>query len=275
MTLQEALEYGKEYLEARHILDSHIDAWYLLEYVIKEDRSYFFLHQKEQMEPEKEQQFITYLKQRGDNIPLQHITKEQEFMGLTFSVNEHVLIPRQDTEILVEEVLKRVREDMSILDMCTGSGCIIISLKHEKPTIQAFASDISQKALTVARQNAKNLDVSVTFLKSDLFQEINDKFDIIVSNPPYIKTAVVDSLMVEVKEHEPLLALDGSSDGLFFYKEIISKARMHLKPEGFLCFEIGYDQGEDVSSFMKEAGFQDIIVIKDLAGLDRVVIGNT
>lgn len=275
MTLQEALKYGKEYLEARHILDSHIDAWYLLEYVINADRSYFFLHQKDQMEPEKERQYISYLKQRGDHIPLQHITKKQEFMGLSFYVNEHVLIPRQDTEVLVEEVLKRVREDMRILDMCTGSGCIIISLKHEKPSIQAFASDISEKALAVARQNAKNLDTSVTFLQSDLFQEINDKFDIIVSNPPYIPTAVVDSLMVEVKQHEPLIALDGSADGLFFYKEIISKAKMHLKPEGFLCFEIGYDQGEDVSSLMKEAGFHNIIVIKDLAGLDRIVVGNT
>lgn len=275
MTLQEALDYGKEYLEARHILDSHIDAWYLLEYVIKADRSYFFLHQKDQMESEKERQYITYLKQRGDHIPLQHITREQEFMGLTFCVNEHVLIPRQDTEVLVEEVLKRVREDMTILDMCTGSGCIIISIKREKPSIQAFASDISKKALAVARLNAKNLDASVTFIQSDLFQEINDKFDIIVSNPPYIKTAVVDRLMVEVKEHEPLLALDGSADGLYFYKEIISKARIHLKPEGFLCFEIGYDQGEDVFFLMKEAGFQNIIIIKDLAGLDRAIIGNT
>ncbi|KAB1438143.1 peptide chain release factor N(5)-glutamine methyltransferase [Candidatus Galacturonibacter soehngenii] len=275
MTLQEALEYGKKYLESRHILDSHIDAWYLLEYVIKADRSYFFLHQKEQMEPEKEQLYITYLKQRGEHIPLQHITKQQEFMGLTFCVNEHVLIPRQDTEILVEEVLKRVRKDMTILDMCTGSGCIIISLKHEKPSIQAFASDISEKALAVARQNAKNLDAPVTFIQSDLFQEINDTFDIIVSNPPYIKTAVVDSLMAEVKEHEPLIALDGSVDGLFFYKEIISKAKRHLNARGFLCFEIGFDQGEDVSSLMKESGFHNVVVIKDLAGLDRVVIGNT
>lgn len=275
MTLQEALEYGKEYLEARHILDSHIDAWYLLEHVIKANRSYFFLHQKDLMEPEKEQQYFMYLKQRGEHIPLQHITKEQEFMGLTFCVNEHVLIPRQDTEILVEEVLKRIKEDMTILDMCTGSGCIIISLKHEKPSIQAFASDISEKALAVARQNAKNLLESVTFIQSDLFQEINNQFDIIVSNPPYIPTAVVDSLMMEVKEHEPLLALDGSADGLFFYKEIIGKAKMYLKPKGFLCFEIGYDQGEEVSSLMKEAGFLNIVIIKDLAGLDRVIIGNT
>lgn len=275
MTLQEALEYGKGYLESRNIMDGQLDAWYLLEYVIKENRTYFLLHQKDELEIKKEQKFLEYLKLRGEHVPLQYITKVQEFMGLSFSVNENVLIPRQDTEILVEEVLKRVKKDMTVLDMCTGSGCIIVSLKHEKPAINAFASDISDKALMVATENAKNNQTDVTFIRSDMFDKIQDQFDIIVSNPPYIPTQVVQGLMEEVKNHEPMLALDGKEDGLFFYREIIKKAKTYLKPNGFLCFEIGYDQGEDVSLLMERAGFINIIIIKDLAGLDRVVIGNT
>jgi release factor glutamine methyltransferase len=181
---------------------------------------------------------LKYLERRGNHIPLQHITGEQEFMGLTFKVNDHVLIPRQDTEILVEEALKRLKPDMSVLDMCTGSGCIIISLKYEKPQITAFASDISNKALTVAKD-------------------------------------IVEGLMEEVKNHEPRIALDGMEDGLYFYKEIIKRAKEHLNPCGFLCFEIGYDQGEAVTNLMMDEGFYNVSVIKDLAGLDRVVIGNT
>lgn len=275
MTLQEALEYGKNYLKEKQIADSQLDAWYLLSYVLKENRSYFLMHQMDVLLVEKEEEYKKYLMQRGEHIPLQHITREQEFMGLTFAVNEHVLIPRQDTEVLVEEVLKRLQPGMSVLDLCTGSGCIIISLKHEKPEINAFASDISTHALKMAEQNAQSIGTTVRFLQSDLFHEVREKFDLIVSNPPYIKTDVVKELMVEVKEHEPMLALDGREDGLYFYKSIIKDAKYYLRPQGFLCFEIGYDQGKAVSTLMQEAGFQDIHVIKDLTGLDRVVIGNT
>ncbi|WP_099468827.1 peptide chain release factor N(5)-glutamine methyltransferase [Konateibacter massiliensis] len=275
MTLQEAFDYGKNYLKDKNILDYQLDAWYLLEYTIKADRSYFLLHQQEELEADQEKDYMACLQLRGNHIPLQHITKEQEFMGLTFQVNENVLIPRQDTEVLVEEVQKRLKSGMTVLDMCTGSGCIIISLKHQKSDITAFGSDISDKALEVAKENAKRNDTDVSFVKSDMFAEIQGAFDIIVSNPPYIPTEVIGGLMEEVKEHEPMLALDGKEDGLYFYREIIQKARGYLKQGGFLCFEIGHDQGEEVSALMREVGFQDVAVIKDLAGLDRVVVGNT
>lgn len=275
MTLQEAFEYGRNYLEQKHIQDSQIDAWYLLEYVIKQNRSYFLLHQKDKLEKEQEILYKEYLEMRAMHIPLQHITREQEFMGLTFMVNENVLIPRQDTEILVEEAGKRIGKNMAVLDLCTGSGCIIISLKNGNNDIDAYACDISSKALEVANENAKRNKAKVTLIQSNLFEKIQGKYDIIVSNPPYIPTEVIKGLMEEVREHEPMLALDGMEDGLYYYKEIVSKAPYYLKPDGFLCFEIGYDQGEEVSSLMKENGFKNIKVIKDLAGLNRVVIGNT
>lgn len=275
MTLQEALQYGKDYLEKNHINDSSIDAWYLLEYVIKENRSYFFLHQKEELTMDQEKLYLELLELRGRHIPLQHITKEQEFMGLTFKVNENVLIPRQDTEILVESVMSRLTDSMSVLDMCTGSGCIIISLKKGKNNMNAYGVDISSKALEVAIENAGLHAAEVKFIQSNLFENVEGKFDIIVSNPPYIPTKVIEGLSKEVREHEPILALDGMEDGLFFYRKIVSNSVLHLKQDGALCFEIGHDQGEAVSNMMKATGFTDVKVIKDLAGLDRVVIGNT
>lgn len=275
MTLKEALGYGKSYLKKQNILEYELDAWYLLEHTIKENKTYFLLHQCEELEEEKERLYRNYLMKRGNHIPLQHITKEQEFMGFNFLVNENVLIPRQDTEVLVEEVLKRLKKDMSVLDMCTGSGCIIISLKKLKPDIFAYACDISDKALEVAKENARKNQTAVCFEQGNLFEMINDKFDVIVSNPPYIPTKEIQELMEEVKEYEPMLALDGKEDGLYYYRELIKQAGTYLLPNGFLCFEIGYDQGEAVSMLMKEAGFVNIVTIKDLAGLDRVVIGNT
>lgn len=275
MTLQEALEYGKDYLQSRKIVDGQLDAWYLLEYVMQKDRTYYYLHQNDELEKQKEFDYKEVLRLRGEHTPLQHITQEQEFMGFSFYVNEHVLIPRQDTEILVEEVLKRVKKNMIILDMCTGSGCIIVSIKGKSADVTAYASDISKEALTVAKENAKKNKTEISFIQSNLFDTIQGKYDIIVSNPPYIPTKVVQELMEEVKEHEPVIALDGKEDGLYFYREIIRSAGEYLNPKGFLCFEIGYDQGEAVSLLMKEAGFCQVVVIKDLAGLDRVVIGNT
>jgi release factor glutamine methyltransferase len=243
--------------------------------VIKENRSYFLIHQQDELNQEQELLYKEFIETRGRHIPLQHITQEQEFMGLNFKVNENVLIPRQDTEILVEEVLARLKDNMSVLDMCTGSGCIIISLKNGKNSIKASAADISTKALEVARENARLNDVEINFVQSNLFENIEGKFNIIVSNPPYIPTKVIDGLMEEVRVHEPMIALDGMEDGLYFYREIIKNSLKYLNQGGSLCFEIGYDQGEAVSSMMKETGFINIKVIKDLAGLDRVVIGNT
>jgi len=275
MTLQEALQYGKKYLEDKNIEDSQIDAWYLLEYVIKENRSYFLMHQQDVLEEAAQKLYLDLIERRGKRIPLQHITNEQEFMGLTFKVNEDVLIPRQDTEILVENVLSRTTDNMAVLDMCTGSGCIIISLKNRKKNITATGVDVSAKALEVAKENAANNGTCVDFIQSDLFENVTGKFDIIVSNPPYIPTEVIEGLMDEVRLHDPFIALDGKEDGLYFYREIIKNAVSYLNQGGFLCFEIGHDQGVDVSYLMKKAGFDNISVIKDLAGLDRVVIGNT
>lgn len=206
-------------------------------------------------------------------------------MGLTFIVNEHVLIPRQDTEVLVEEVMRYLHDGMRILDMCTGSGCILLSLLRYSNDCTGVGIDISGDALRVARENAERIlgvqaveQSRITLLQGDLFEALEksdagNKFDIIVSNPPYIKTDVIDSLMPEVREHEPRLALDGREDGLFFYREIITRAGSFLAGGGMLFLEIGYDQGEEVRLLMEKAGYTDIEVIKDYAGLDRVVCG--
>ena len=190
-------------------------------------------------------------------------------MGLEFQVNENVLIPRQDTEILVEEVLK-VCHGKTVLDLCTGTGCIIISLTKLGKVKEATASDISYKALEVARLNATNHKVSI---ESDLFEKIDGKYDIIVSNPPYITSKDMENLMPEVKDYEPRLALDGSEDGLLYYRRIVREARRHLKDNGMIFFEIGYNQGEEVQELLRKEGFVDISLYKDLAGLDRLVSG--
>ena len=188
-------------------------------------------------------------------------------------MNEHVLVPRQDTEVLVESVLEVLKPGMNVLDMCTGSGCILISLMKLGGQVSGAGVDISGEALQVACQNAEKLGVETRFLHSDLFTEVEEKYDVIVSNPPYIRTAVIEELKEEVKFHDPFLALDGKEDGLYFYRNIIEEASDYLKPRGRLYFEIGHDQGEDVSRLMREAGFSDVTVKKDLAGLDRVVFG--
>lgn len=193
-------------------------------------------------------------------------------MGLSFAVNPHVLIPRQDTEILVEEAQKRIHAGMDALDLCTGSGCIIVSLSKYAP-IHAAASDISAQALKTAKENAKRHGVTVDFIESDLFEGITSRYDIIVSNPPYIPTEEIKTLMPEVREFEPFLALDGKEDGLFFYRKIIREANSHLKPDGFLLLEIGCGQGKDVACLMEAEGYKEITIRKDLSGLDRIVIG--
>lgn len=194
-------------------------------------------------------------------------------MGLSFHVNSNVLIPRQDTETLVEEALKVVKPGMKVLDMCTGSGCIIISILKNVPEIEGLGVDISKQALIVAKENAGSNEVAVEFERSNLFEKITDKFDVIVSNPPYIPTDDILGLMPEVANFEPREALDGSADGLEFYRRIIKDSREHLKENGWILFEIGCDQGAAVSEMLDYAGFKEIRVIKDLARNDRVVIG--
>ena len=273
MTLEEALSFGKKTLEEAGIVEAALDAWYLLEYVGKFDRSYYYLRYKEELTEDLAQEYEGLLKKRAERIPLQYITGVQNFMGLALKVNSNVLIPRQDTEILVETALGVIRPGMRVLDLCTGPGCIIISLMHFAKEITGIGSDISKQALLTAKAKAKGNDVEVEWVRSDLFQNITGTFDVIVSNPPYIPTRVIDTLMPEVRDFEPVDALDGREDGLFFYEKIIGESGPFLNAGGYLIFEIGHDQGEAVSAMMKQAGFEGVRVIRDLSGLNRVVCG--
>lgn len=273
MNLSSALLYGRKTLEEAGISDAQVDAWQLLEFTCGCDRTYYYLHMDEELMKEQESAYRACIHKRAQRVPLQHITGKAYFMGLEFQVNEHVLVPRFDTEVLVEEVLKHIKGGEHILDMCTGSGCILLSILHERPACTGVGADISENALKVARQNAELLKLSADFICTNLFEQIVQKYDIIVSNPPYIRTSVIATLEDEVKKHEPMLALDGLEDGLHFYRNIISKAADYLKDEGLLCFEIGHDQGLQVLELMQEAGYQKVRIIKDLSGLDRVVLG--
>lgn len=258
--------------------EAALDARLLLEHVCGTDRNTLLVHGDRAVSEEEYERYRRLIEKRGQHIPLQHLTGEQEFMGLTFKVNKHVLVPRQDTEILVEEVMKNLHDGMRILDMCTGSGCILLSLLQYSNNCVGVGGDLSAEALTVAEANYAGLkegkpDMDAVFLQGNLFENVTQKFDIIVSNPPYIRTDVIDTLMPEVREHEPLMALDGMADGLYFYREITKEAKAHLNRGGMLYYEIGYDQAEAVTEILEKEGYQGIEVVKDFAGLDRVVYG--
>ncbi len=267
-------QIGKEQLQKAGIMDAELDARLLLEFICHTDRNALYAHGDQEIEDEKMQDFLQLIEKRAVHIPLQHLTGEQNFMGLDFLVNEHVLIPRQDTEILVEEIMRDLHDGIRILDMCTGSGCILLSLLHYSNDCSGVGVDVSEDALAVARQNADRLaEKQAVFIQSDLFEKVEGSFDLIVSNPPYIRSQEIAGLMPEVREHEPHLALDGKDDGLHFYREIIKGAMPHLKRGGQLFFEIGYDQGEAVQALLAANGYTEIAVVKDYAGLDRVVYG--
>lgn len=273
MTYREAIHLGEKVLSIAGVPDVKTDAWLLFEYVAKIDRNYYYTYIDEEITEQTLAEYECALKKRAERIPVQYITGETEFMGLPFKVNSNVLIPRQDTETLVEEALKVIRPGMKVLDICTGSGCIIISIMHFAKEIEGFASDISRHAINLAKENAKMNNVSVTFETGDLFDHIRGNYDVIVSNPPYIRTEEIPKLMPEVQNFEPVQALDGKEDGLYFYRRIVEEAKEYLNPNGFLLFEIGYDQGKEVSKLMENAGYKNVKVIKDLAGNDRVVSG--
>lgn len=281
LTLKQLYKVGTVKLAEEGIEEFSLDAWYLLEYVTGVSKAMYFAEPERAVSEENADRYIDCIRRRAAHIPLQHITGEQEFMGYPFYVNEHVLIPRQDTETLVEEAIRVMRPKMKILDMCTGSGCIVLSIlkmcreKYYMTELQGIGADVSEEALKVARENGRRLEVPVTWIQSDLFAKIpeEEKYDVIVSNPPYIETAVIDTLQEEVRLHDPYIALDGKEDGLYFYRRIISEAGKYLKPQGKLMFEIGCDQAEAVEELMKNAGYEQITVKKDLAGLDRVVYG--
>ena len=271
-TYRDLLQAACEHLEKHGIADAEMDAWFLLAHVFGINRVDYLLDGQKELQKDKTLEYMELVRKRASHIPLQHLTGTQEFMGLEFEVNEHVLIPRQDTEILVEEVL-RVSEDKSVLDLCTGSGCILISLAKLGRIKSGVGIDISDNALQVAGRNAKRLNADVTLINSDLYKNVGGKYDIIVSNPPYIKTTDLVSLMPEVRDHEPRPALEGGRDGLTFYKRIIKDLDRFLNPGGYVFFEIGYDQGEAVKEMLQLAGFIDVCIKKDFSGHDRVVYG--
>lgn len=278
MTYRECYEQGCRTLQAAGIEEAALDARLLLEAVCGTDRNDLLVHGEQPVAPEAEEKYLNWIRQRAEHIPLQQLTGEQGFMGLTFNVNEHVLIPRQDTEILVEEVLKELHDGMRVLDMCTGSGCILLSLLHYSNDCEGLGVDLSAEALEVAGRNVLKVLTPekaehAHFLQSDLFEKVEGKFEIIVSNPPYIVSAEVEKLMPEVRDHEPRMALDGTEDGLYFYRRIIEEAGKYLVSSGMLFFEIGYDQGQAVSELMRTEGYCDVQVVQDYAGLDRVVLG--
>ena len=269
-TYNQLLQVGRELLKQQKIADADVDAWYLLAHVLKINRTDLLMRGDLPVEEAAEENYRKRLEQRALHIPLQHITGAQEFMGIEFAVNGDVLIPRQDTETLVEEVLKYCK-DKSVLDMCTGSGCIIISLAKLGGVARAVGADLSEKALAVAADNVLKHRVSVELLQSNLFGMVEGSFDIIVSNPPYIPSDDIADLMPEVRDYEPRMALDGRGDGLEFYRCISKAAKKHLNPNGLIFYEIGYNQGEAVRKILEQEGFTDVTIKKDLSGLDRVV----
>ena len=294
MTRREAYEYGVEQLEAEGIENADCDIRILLEDLCGVDREELFIQGDKVISRRETEIFMNAVNKRVGHYPVQYITGKQEFMGLTFTVNQNVLIPRMDTEILVEEVMRQLNDNSRILDMCTGSGCILLSLLYYSNDCEGVGVDISEEALDVAKDNAgrlilddtfdilfktggmgkKHLDEDkIEFIQSNLFNDVRGRFDIIVSNPPYIRSDVIPTLMEEVRDYEPILALDGKEDGLYFYRKIIEKSPDYLNPGGLLFFEIGYDQAHDVVALMEKAGFKDVTVVQDYAHLDRVVWG--
>ncbi len=275
MRYQDAYQMGKERLEQTGAPEADLEARLLLEFVCDTDRTTLFAHPEKEVSEEQMQQYEAFLAKREQRVPLSYITGRQSFMGLDFSVNENVLIPRQDTEILVEEVMKESYDGSRILDLCTGSGCILLSLLHYSNHCTGVGCDLSAGALAVARENARLLEKEeqAQFIESDLWEEIEGEFDIIVSNPPYIQTDVIETLMPEVRDFEPRLALDGGKEGLDIYERILKDISRHAKGGTRLYLEIGYDQGEAVSRMVREAGFSDVKIVKDYAGLDRVISG--
>ena len=304
MTLRTGYTEAKRRLEESGIEEAALDAWLLLEHVTGISRASYYADPDREMSPDEWRRYSELVGRRAERVPLQHITGTQEFMGLVFEVNEHVLIPRQDTEILVEQALAFIgsgkvpaaeNSRTRILDMCTGSGCILLSVMHwaesyrqkalrragdtarggEKQDIiiEGTGADISPKALAVAEKNARRLGISAGFVESDLFGAVRGKYGMIVSNPPYIRTDEIKDLQEEVRLHDPVIALDGREDGLYYYRRIVRESRSYLDEGGALLFEIGCDQAEAVSGLMRGVGFSEITVKKDLAGLDRVVSG--
>ena len=280
-TLQTIYREGKEQLELSGVPDADLDAWYLLEFVTGISKARYYGNPEAGIDEREALKYRDVIRQRAERIPLQHITGEQEFMGFSFQVDEHVLIPRQDTETLVEEALGVLKPKMKILDLCTGSGCILLSLlklgeKQGIARLKGTGADISREALKVAEENGRRLEIPedrVAWVRGDLFENLEGPFDLLVSNPPYIPSGELSGLQEEVRLHDPALALDGHEDGLYFYRRIAAEAGKYLRDGAYLMLEIGWDQGEAVSTLLEVAGYREVEVKKDLSGNDRVVRG--
>lgn len=282
MKIKELLQEGTKQLQQAGFEDSSIISRQLLKHILNEDNTYIVIHMEEEIQPKIQEKYSQELKKILEGMPLQYITHEQEFMGLKFYVDQNVLIPQPDTEILVEEVIKickKMNAPIKILDLCTGSGAIAISLaKNLKGNTQIYASDISNKVLEIAYKNSVYHNVKINFINSDLFENIKEKFDIIVSNPPYIATSEIEKLSAQV-QNEPKLALDGGKDGLEIYRRIVNDAYKRINNNGYICLEIGYNQRQNIIELLKEQNniekqnyYNNIYSLKDLSGNDRCVI---
>ena len=271
-SLKGLLADGAKMLTQAGIDEAELDARYILEYITGLNSAQYFIHSEDIIEKNKAEEFFRLIERRSKRIPLSYVIGTRDFFGLTFKVDENVLIPEQETELLVEEVIKH-SEGKSVLDMCTGSGCIAISIALFGKPSKVAASDISEKALEVARENAKSLKAGeISFIQGDMFENVTDKFDIIVSNPPYIETGEIDELMPEVRDYIPRLALDGDINGLKFYRIISKEAVKKLNKNGRIFYEIGYNQSRAVASILLENSFTDVKIMKDYSGLDRIVM---
>ena len=281
MTYSELYRNGTGVLSRAGIPEAALDARLLLEFITGCDRQKLLTEPDESVDHKDEASYGELIAKRAEHIPLQQLTGSCCFMGIDFAVSDKVLIPRQDSECLVEEAMRYVTDGSDILDMCTGSGCLLLSLMHYKNNCRGVGVDISEDALKIAGRNLEMLrrddglnGGDAVFLRGDLYDALSDhdkKFDYIISNPPYIRSDVISTLMPEVRDHEPHIALDGGDDGLDFYRRIISGAPAHLANYGMLFLEIGFDQAEDVSRILTDAGFEDISVIKDYSKKDRVI----
>ncbi len=283
ISYREAVLEAADRLKKCGVDNPQYDSQELLMSVTNMDRTAYLLHSKENMNDMLYAAFKKLVKRRANREPLQHILGYTYFWGRKYQVNKNVLIPRQDTEILVEKALEHIDTGDSVLDMCTGSGCIIITLACERKLSRAVGVDVSKKALEVAKENADNLLADVEWIQSDLFEQMNRSietkiqtnilYDMIVSNPPYIEQSIIDTLSDEVRRFDPLIALDGGEDGLLFYRKITEQSVNYLKPGGWLLYEIGSNQAGQVKDIMSANGYEDICIVKDLAGLCRVVMG--
>ena len=274
MKINELMKVGTNILKEKEIEEPILKMRLLISSVLNKGKEYIITHGEEEIDSLRVEEIYNKIKKLEEHIPIQYITNKQEFMKLKFFVNENVLIPRSDTEILVEEIIENYKnKEVKILDLCTGSGCIAISLKKYIENSKIYAVDISKEALKVAKQNAINNGVDIKFIESDIFKNINEeKFDIIVSNPPYIKTEVINKLDKEVKK-EPFIALDGGKDGLYFYKKIIEEGYKFLNENGKIFFEIGYDQKDEIINIIKnDTRYEVVKTKKDLGNNDRVIV---